>query len=101
MGQLAPLLALLGEEPQAGRLQLAQAYPAVSHPLAEPPFEKKVCRLLGRAAPTLLAPGFPGFLILPQPPEPIQLVLAAFERGPGGWLQGRGLLWIEPHIASA
>ena len=77
MGQLAPLLALLGGEPQAGLLQLAQPNPAVAHPPAESAFHKKLCSLLGGAAPALLPPGFPGFLVLPQPPEPIELVPAA------------------------
>ena len=101
MGQLAPLLALLGGEPQAGLLQLTQANPAVAHPLAQSAFQQKVGSLLGRMPPPLLPPGFPGFLVLPQPPEPIQLVLATRERGPGGRLQGRGLVWIQRHIASA
>ena len=45
--------------------------------VAESAFQQKVGSLLGRMTPPLLPPGFPGFLVLPQPPEPIELGLAA------------------------
>ena len=67
----------------AGLLQLVQASPVIPHRLAQPSLQQQIT-----AGPQLWfaparAPGFPGFLLEFEAPEPIQLGIATGQGAPG------------------
>lgn len=73
---------------QTGLLQLAQARPVIADAGAQPPFQQQLQRCPGDAASALVAPLLPGLQGQAQPPELIELPIAAAQGLPG---QLRGL----------